>query len=611
MKLCYDIETDGLDATKIWVLIAHDINTNTTYKFSDHDNLHGRIEDGVRLLENAECLIGHNIIGFDNRVIDRLFGTSLNTKKCYDTFVMSQTLRYKRKHKHGLGGWGEALGNKKIDYDDWSAYSKEMLKYCIQDVMVNVQVYHNLVAEYTKLFKVNPLIREGLRIEHDTAKFNAAVRERGWFLKTDKAEETRGRMLARMQTIEDTVHPLLGLKTVFIDKEPRTPKYKKDGTYNANTCRILGDYFSREVQPGDTHLMAPGTEFQRSREEQITLGSVDLVKDWLLANGWVPDEYQKKKIGFEWVTMGPKLTTASLQKQGPIGTMIDEYYTIRNREAVIRGWLEQTDKSADGRLHGNMWTIGTPTFRCRHEVIVNLPAVSAAWGKELRELLQADPGMVIVGADSSGNQLRGLCHYVGNSEFTNEVIYGDQHQRNADSLGCSRPLAKNYLYAYLFGAGDAKLGQVLTGKANPGVGKKSRADFAKGIKGLEELKEKLSRVWKKTFYEQGEGWFPALDGRPVFCPAEHQTLNYLLQSAEGITCKAALSWAWQKIREEGLKAEPRLFYHDELAFQAHPDDAARVGEILQESFEAGPKEFKVNCMDGGDYVIGDSYADVH
>ena len=48
--------------------------------------------------------------------------------------------------------------------------------------------------------------------------------------------------------------------------------------------------------------------------EPITLGSVDLVKDWLLTKGWVPDEYQKKKIGFEWVTMGPKLTTTSLKK---------------------------------------------------------------------------------------------------------------------------------------------------------------------------------------------------------------------------------------------------------------------------------------------------------
>ena len=328
----------------------------------------------------------------------------------------------------------------------------------------------------------------------------------------------------------------------------------------------------------------------------------------MLENGWKPDEYQKKKVGFDWVVTGPKLTSTSLAKMGEIGEMIDEYYTIRNRASVVSGWLDST---RDGRLHGNMWTIGTPTFRCRHEVIVNLPAVTAAWGKELRELFVADDGMVVVGADSSGNQLRGLCHYVGNEGFTREVIFGDQHQRNADSLGCSRPVAKSYLYAYLFGAGDAKLGHVLTGKSNPSAGRKSREDFAKGIKGLQELKDKLAKVWKNTHYSQGEGWFPALDGRPVFCPAEHQTLNYLLQSAEGITCKAAVSYAMRKIDEEGLRAEPRLFYHDEIAYVSHPDDADRVGEILKESFKEAPKAFKVECMDGGDYIIGSSYADVH
>jgi len=218
---------------------------------------------------------------------------------------------------------------------------------------------------------------------------------------------------------------------------------------------------------------------------------------------------------------------------------------------------------------------------------------------------------VVVGADSSGNQLRGLCHYVGNEEFTNEVIYGDQHQRNADALGCSRPVAKSYLYAYLFGAGDGKLGQVLSGKSNATIGRESREKFASSIKGLQELRDKLGKAWKNTHYTQGEGWFPAVDGRPIFCPAEHQTLNYLLQSMEGISCKAAIAYAMEKIEAEGLRAEPRLFYHDEQAWVSHPDDADRVGEILKESFKEAPKQFGIDCMDGGDYVKGTSYADVH
>ena len=584
MRLVYDIETDGLDATKIWVLIAHDLNTGTTYKFSDYDNLHGTIADGVRLLQQAELLIGHNIIGFDSPVVDRLYGTDLLHKHSHDTLIMSQVLRYKRGHRHGLAGWGERLGNHKIDFDDWSQYSKEMLKYCIQDVMVNVDIYNQLLEEYQKVAAYNPKIKEGMQVEHEAGKFNTYVRDKGWYFDMTEAKQLHSTMYNRMVEIENTLEPLMGTRVVLIDKTPKTPKYKKNGDYNANTCRILSEYFGHDVGPTDTHLMSPGTEFQRTCKEQAKLGSQEVVKEWLLSIGWKPDEYNRKKIGYEWVTMGPKLTTSSLEKLGEPGLLVDEYYTLRHKASLMEGWITKVEGTTDGRLHGNMWVIGTPTFRARHETIANLPGRDTPWGKEIRGMLKPDPGNVIVGADSSGNQLRGLCHYVRNDDFTNEVRYGDQHQRNADSLGCSRNVAKGYLYAYLFGAGDAKLGQVLTGKSNAEVGRKSREDFAKGIKGLDELRTKLQGIWKRTQAGQGEGWFPALDGRPVFCASAHQTLNYLLQSAEGITCKAALAWAWKKIREEGLRAEPRLFYHDEMAFQSHPDDAERVGEILQESF---------------------------
>ena len=607
MRLVFDIECDGLDPSVIWCIVAYNLDTKIMYTFTDQQDFQGTIADGVRLLESADLLVAHNGIGFDARVVDKLHGTNLLDKRFHDTLIMSQVLSYKRKHRHGLAGWSETLTTKKWEFDDWYKYSKEMVYYCQQDVKVNVKIYEQLLKEYSTIYKRNPKIKEGLQIEHSTAVFNARVREAGWLFDKEKATATLDKMLSRMAEIEKVIEPKLGNKIVYIDKEPRVPKFKKNGDYNHHTVKQLAEFLGRDLRPGDTHLWEAGKPFQRTREEPIELGSTDLVKQWLLENGWVPDEYQKKKIGFEWVTMGPKLTSSSLKKFGKDGELIDEYYTIRSRKAVIEGWLSKVD---NGRLHGNMWTCGTPTFRCRHEVIVNLPAVTAEWGKELRELLIADENTVVVGADSSGNQLRGLCHYVGNSEFTNEVIYGDQHQRNADALGCSRPVAKSYLYAYLFGAGDAKLGQVLTGKSNATVGKKSREDFAKGIKGLEQLKKKLTYHFNAT-KSSGEAWIPGLDGRPVFVPGDHQALNYLLQSAEGITCKASIHWAMEKIKEEGIEASPRLFYHDEFCYQCKPEDAERVGQIIQDSFTEGPKMFGVNCMNGGDYIIGKNYSEIH
>ena len=107
-----------------------------------------------------------------------------------------------------------------------------------------------------------------------------------------------------------------------------------------------------------------------------------------------------------------------------------------------------------------------------------------------------------------------------------------------------------------------------------------------------------------------EGYVPCLYCRKVYTPQDYQTLNYLLQSCEAITTKAAVAYQMNKIKEEKLDAEPRLYYHDEVAWSAADKDANRVLEILIESFAEGPKEMGVTIM-AGDGTIGNNYAEVH
>jgi len=608
--LLFDIEADGIYATKVYCIVTIDVDTKEVKSYGPKDIL-----VGLDSLISADRLVGHNVIGYDIPTLDRLYGTSLLNKPVHDTWVMSQTLRYTRSHKHGLAGWGEHLGNKKIDYNDWSQFSEEMLKYCIQDCKVNLEVYQELLKEYTNIYKTNPLIQKGLQVEQAIAKANVMMKRDGWNFDYDLAVQTEAMFVERMHQIERILEPKLGTKEVFIDKEPKQPKFKKDGTYTAATARSLSEYFGEEIKTTDTKRMPAGTNYQRSKVEQIDLGQIALVKEWLLAQGWEPDDYTRKKMpDGSWKNMGPKITETSLKKFGDDGLRISEYYTLRNRLSVLEGWK---DKVVDGRLHGNMWTIGTPSFRCRHEVIVNLPSVNATYGKPMRTILKADKDDVIVGCDSSGNQLRGLCHYLKNPEFTNEIINGDQHQRNADALSkaigskVTRQTAKGFLYCYMFGGGAAKLGEVLCGYRNQKLGAKAIEEFSSSIKGLKELKGKVESEWENRKLTQGVGWIQGLDGRPVFVPSQHQCLNYLLQSAEGITCKAAVAYAMDKVKEEKLRAKLRIFYHDEQAWSCHPDDADKLGKILKDSFKEAPQWFAVNCMEGGDYVVGESYADVH
>ena len=610
MRLTFDIETDGLDATKIWCLVLEDIDTGKVFKYTDYsDKYHGPISIGLNMLKNAELLVAHNGIGFDALQILKLTGVDLYDRKFFDTWLASMVLNYKRGHKHGLAGWGEALGYRKLDFDNFEGgFSDEMMTYCIRDVQLNTVIFKHLMAEFTKVMEHNPAIKEGMRAEMEAAKFDAYCRYYGWQFDEDKANDTLSRIVSRMKTIEATIEPLLDPIIRYKDKEPKTPKYTKAGLYTTASARMLAEYLERPVSVNDTHVMAPGTPFQRKTVTPATMGNLDKVKDYLYSIGWEPDDWKMEKDSWgQWQKKSPKLTTTSLEKLGEHGKIIDEWTTLRSRKGVLEGWLSSLK---DGRLHGRMWIVGTPTFRCRHEVIANLPAVTAAWGKELRELLVAEPGRKIVGADSSGNQFRSLAHYVNDEQLTRQILGGDIHQYNADIIGTDRRTAKTWIYAFLFGAGPTKLGQVLTGKKIVRAGNESIEKYGDAIPGLRKLKEQIEEIWKRTSVGRDEGYIPAIDGRKVYTPQPYQTLNYLLQSCEGVTTKCSVAYQIEKIREEGLDAQPRLYYHDEVAWSVADKDAERVLEILVESFAEGPKRVGVEIM-AGEGVIGDSYADVH
>ena len=608
MRLTFDIETDGLDATKVWCLVMEDIDTGRIMKYTDYsDKYHGNIKDGLAVLKNAELLVAHNGIGFDALMLLKIYGLDLYHMKFFDTWIASQVLNYRRPHKHGLAGWGQHLEYPKFSFEDWSGFSDEMMTYCVRDVQLNTVIFKKLMEELTAVAATQPLIREGLRGEMEAAKFDAYCRYYGWQFDTEKGKETLSQIINRMKTIEAAVEPNLPPITKYIDKIPKTPKFTKKGEYTATTARMLSEYFKKDVKTTDTHMLAAGREFQRKEVVKATLGNMEQVKEYLYSIGWEPDDWKMERGMHGWEKKSPKLTSTSLAKVGEHGLLIDEWTTLRSRKGVLEGWFRELK---DGRLHGRLWIVGTPTFRCRHEVIANLPSANAAWGKELRELLVAEPGRKIVGADSSGNQFRSLAHYVNSDSLTHQILSGDIHQYNADIIGTDRRTAKTWIYAFLFGAGPTKLGQVLTGKKIVKAGNDSIDKYGDAIPGLKVLKEKIEEIWKKTSSQGTEGYIPGLDGRRVYTPQPYQTLNYLLQSCEAITTKSAVAYQISKIREEGLDAQPRLYYHDEVAWSVADKDADRVLQILTDSFAEGPKQVGVNIM-AGEGSIGDNYAAVH
>jgi len=628
--ICFDLEANGFipQVDTIWMVSAKEIGNDKTYVFSDYtEEADGKLEDFKAYLNSADVLVGHNIYGYDLEVLQVLTGwtPNWNKQKIVDTMIMSWLVDFKYPGGHSLRNLGKRVGVMKEEYEGgFDAFNMDMFYYGKQDVVATEAVYTFLASECRKIMEKKPLFKLGLQHEMRWAYYEMQMRMKGWVFDMEGAEKALDLWETRMLKIENTINPHLGYLVkpgTTVEKLTKSAGKKTEvGEYTSNVAK----YF--DISPNRSLIDNPiAGPFCKIKTEKIEMGSMDLLKSFLETIGWIPDDFNVKRENGKWVQTTAKLTETSLSelddkngntKYEGFGSLINEYFTLRSRASILTGWIEEVNKRGDGRLRGRTWTIGTPTFRCRHNVICNIPSIDSPGGKELRGSLICEEGYQIVGADSSGNQFRALAHYMKDKEFTESVIHGsssdgtDVHSRNAKLIGCTRKLAKPFIYALLFGAGDEKLGLILTGQRKKEIGRKARLSLMKGLPGLKALTEKVTAIYYKFEHEKGRGCFPALDGRMVYPASSHQALNYLLQACEAITCKAALVYAFDKMTKENINYYPTIFYHDEIAAAVKKEDAERAKEIMIEAFKEAPKLFGVDIMDG-DGAIGNSYADVH
>ena len=165
----------------------------------------------------------------------------------------------------------------------------------------------------------------------------------------------------------------------------------------------------------------------------------------------------------------------------------------------------------------------------------------------------------------------------------------------------------------LFGAGGNKLSRYILGINDYDFGMELKEKFLEANPKLAELVDSLVQTYRNSFMSRDpnrRGYIPAIDGRPVYLDSEHKALNYLLQSDEAITCQAALLYIVNKLAEEKIWYEPRVFYHDELQVVCRVKDVARVKEIMVEGFREAPKDYGIMIMDG-DAKHGKSWLDTH
>ena len=572
-RLIFDIETNGLAPTKVWCIITKDIDTGVISSYVE-----GQWPTFNIAIAQAQEVIGHNIIGYDIPACEKLLGTDFSACKITDTLVMSR-LADPQREAHSLGHWGEKLGYPKGDYSDWTHYTHDMLLYCEQDVNVNEQVYKALLKE---LEDFKP---DSLELEHDVQRIIQKQIRNGWLLDSPKARDLVAELQEKSYELEEIVQKVfLPLPTFY---KAIVPKVKKDGSYSIVGLKFLGERWE-EV----------GGPFSRIDWPVFNLASRQQIGRYLKHFGWKPKAFTE--------TGHPIVSEDILKnvKGIPEAELIASYLLVGKRIAQVRSWLEAANEDT-GRVHGYVNTNGAVTGRMTHSKpnLAQVPSSSSLYGPECRSCWIVPKGYKLVGIDASGLELRMLAHFMDDADYTNTILTGDIHTANQKAAGLdTRNQAKTFIYAYLYGAGDEKIGSIAGGGRV--VGKRLKDSFLKATPALAKLKENVAQSAAK-------GYITGLDGRKVFIRSEHAALNSCLQSAGSLIMKQALIILDRYAILWGIDYKFVGNIHDEFQVEVREDQASKFGALAASCIEAAGIHFKLRCPLAGEFKVGNSWADTH
>ena len=416
-----------------------------------------------------------------------------------------------------------------------------------------------------------PTLPDWVELEHQVAHILQKQEEHGWYFNESSARELEQTLRGEL---EEATNILRG-KYAFVAGAVFTPKRN-----NRTQGYVQGSPFTKLKQLNTT---------SRDHIAWILKTHENWQPTSLTASGKaVIDETVLKDIGSETALLFLRCLDIT-KKLGMISQ-------------GVNAWQKLVTTS--NRIHHHCG-VATSTFRCAHRK-PNLAQVPS--DERFRKLFQATPTKQMVSADLSGIELRMLAHYLSrydNGRYTKILTTGDIHQTNADRIGITRRQVKTVTYAFLYGAGDAKLGysfdKQLTEVEARRKGNEIRKAYVAAIPGLKELLQACERCSKR-------GYAVSIDGRRISVDKGHKFLNYLLQGSA-----ATIAKRWMVIVNDCLPpdAHQLSFVHDELNYECYPRDAKELAQWLEISAKLAGEYYRLRCPIGAESSIGYTWADVH
>ena len=613
-KIVLDIETDGLllDVTKIHCIVLRDADTEADMKFTSvpMEESDGLLEEAIPYLNNASVIIGHNIIGYDLPVLHKFFELDLKAE-FFDTFLASKLVypqltlmdtNVKRlppmlRGSHSLKAWGYRLKEYKGDFGEdnqWEVLTLPMLLYCAQDTLVTTKLYHKLY---------NRVPPAALDLEQKFKTIITRQETYGWLFDIKAAQKLHIELMQEADEIEAKMRAIFTPLPTWHPMK-RVAQYTKSGA--------VSKVYQAQIDRGA--IEREDGEWGRYEDLVFNPGSREHISRWLQeVYNWTPTEFTEKGN----VIINEKVLN---QLEFEEGKVLAHYFNIKK----LLGQLAEGDNSwlkmvrDDGRIHGSVDTLGAVTRRCTHSKpnMSQVPSGKAFKGEECRALFTVPKGKKLVGCDADALELRTLSHYMASidgGEYGKIVDEGDKdkgtdiHSMNQKAAGLpTRNDAKTFVYAFMYGAGENKLGSIIGGSAKEG--KALKKAFFKKIPAIKKLIDNV-----KAAYNQN-GTLKALDGNPYFIRSDHSALNTLLQGAGALVMKYYLVILDENLSAKYTTGKQYEFVgniHDEVQIECDEDIAEDVAKMASDAFEDVTKVLNFRIPLRGSADIGDSWKDTH
>ena len=539
-----DIETDSLNPSKIHCIVAKDLNTSKV-KVWDHTNL----ETFKPWASNINNFIMHNGVSFDAPVLNKLLDADIKLSQVIDTLILSQLFNPTRDGGHSLSAWGQRLGHPKGEQEDFSTYTEDMLEYCKNDVDVTETLYKQLSKEKGNFSSYS------IKLEHKVRAIIDQQERNGFTLNMEKA---------------------IGLLARLTDE-----------------ANGLESWSKKEFEPTVVELKT------KTKYIPFNIGSRQQIASRLMDRGWKPKQYTDKGNVIVSEAILDKINMEEAKQ-------FSRFFLLQKRIAQIQSWINCCDDNT-GRVHGRVLTLKTVTGRMAHHNpnMAQVPAVRSPFGKECRDCWTvSNPHThTLVGTDAAGLELRVVAHLMNDKDYTNEVLHGDVHTANMKMAGLTdRDQAKTFIYAFLYGAGAAKIGSIV------GVNKQQGQEL---IDRFLRNMPALNRIRKQVLKAAEGGRIKGMDGRTLLIRSPHAALNTLIQGAGATICKDWLVNMIQRINSTGVDAKLVASIHDEYQFEVAKKDLQRFGTITREAIKDTERNLNLRCPLDSTWQNGETWAMTH